>query len=279
MTKKIAYLGPSGTFCEEAALRFGLQEQYELIPYGYTESIFAAIDQKSVDFGVVPVENSCEGSVNATLDMLSRNYHIKIRAEIILPVRHCLMIHPEAEENDIETIMSHSQALAQCSEYISKHYEGLELIDTGSTAEACRRIAEGEKNRAAIGTESASRLYGLKIVAQEINDFRDNETRFLVLAEEDAPPSGDDKTSIIVYLKDRPGALYDILGEFARLKLNLTKIESRPSRSGNWDYLFFIDFCGHHRQPEVSQCLGAVAAQSRYLKVLGSYPKWHREEA
>lgn len=276
MQNKIAYLGPSGTFCEEAVRCYDPGKQYQAIPYDSVEAVVRAVDRKQAELGVVPIENSCEGPVNSTLDLLTRNYDVKITAEIILPVRHCLMIHPENSGAEIDCIMSHGQALAQCSSYIEREYPGIELTETGSTAEACRRVAECNSRRAAIGPREAAELYGLKVTAAGIQDFDDNETRFVVLSQEDAPPSGNDKTSILLYLKDRPGALYDILGEFARLSINLTKIESRPSRSGNWDYLFFIDFCGHHRQPEISQALGAIAAQARYLKVLGSYPRWQR---
>lgn len=278
MRNKVAYLGPSGTFCEEAVRNCDPEKHYEPVAYESVEAVMRAVDQKLAARGVVPIENSCEGSVNSTLDLLTRNYDVKIAAEIILPVQHCLMIHPAGDESGIRCLMSHGQALAQCSHYLDRHYPGIELVETGSTAEACRRVAEGEPHRAAIGPRGAAALYGLKLIAEGIEDFHDNETRFVVLSQEDAPPTGNDKTSILLYLTDRPGALYDILGEFARLQINLTKIESRPSRSGNWDYLFFIDFCGHHHQPEISRVLGAIAAQARYLKVLGSYPKWQRQQ-
>lgn len=276
MINKMAYLGPRGTFCEQAALGYA-DNNWELIPYPSIEAVFSAVHLREVNSGIVPIENSCEGSVNQTLDLLAYEYDLKISGEIVLPIKHNLLARTGTEFKNISRILSHPQALAQCRKYLSGNFQGLECVDVTSTAEAARRVAESADSWAAVGTAEAARAYGLVILSSEIQDRTNNETRFITLSEERNYVAGKDrphlyKTSLLLYLMNKPGALFQALEQFYLHGINLTKIESRPAHTRIGDYLFFIDIEGHHLDSQVKTALEGLKTIAHDVRVLGSYP-------
>lgn len=264
--RRIGFLGPSGTYAEEAASKL----DGELIAFNSIMEVMEAVKQEKVDVGVVPIENSIEGPVGVTLDLLAHDYDLKINSEIILPVSHKLLINPQSSIEDVEMVYSHVQALSQCRKFIEKM--DAKPVATPSTSRAAEMV-KGQSNAAAIGTQKAADLYGLKIAAQDIQDYNDNSTRFIVVGKHDHEPTGHDKTSVVFSLiEDRPGGLYDVLGAFAKCNINLTKIESRPSKKKLGNYIFFIDFQGHKADKEVKNILNNIKNKIFYVKILGSYP-------
>ncbi len=264
---KIGYFGPAGTFTEEAASTL----EGELVPYDTIPEVFEAVHTGEVDQGVVPIENSIEGSVGVTLDLLAHQYLLKIKGEIILPINHNLLINPDSELGDVEIVYSHYQPLSQCRMFLEKM--GVRTQAASSTAAAAEMIL-GNRKAAAIGTRRAAQLYGLKIAAEDIQDHKNNMTRFVVIDQEDHTPTGKDKTSVVLCLSnDRPGGLYDILGEFASDNINLTKIESRPSKERLGSYIFFVDMEGHHRDIKIMNVINRIQSKVGYIKILGSYPQ------
>ncbi|MGB9825280.1 MAG: prephenate dehydratase, partial [Desulfofundulus sp.] len=221
---------------------------------------------------VVPLENSSEGAVNQTQDLLAHTFtDLRIKGEIILPVVHCLMVPPGVPLQKVEKVLSHPHALAQCREFISAHLPGAQVVETASTAAAVHLVASTGAPWAAVGPVTAAREYGLEVLIEKINDCSGNATRFIVVGHEDGGWATDCKTTIIVSVAHRPGALHEVLGEFAARGINLTRIESRPSRRRLGEYLFFIDLQGHRFDEQVQDALKAVASRAD-LRVLGSYP-------
>ena len=264
---KIGFFGPAGTFTEEAASTL----EGELVSYDTIPEVFEAVHVGDVSVGVVPIENSIEGSVGVTLDLLAHQYLLKIKGEIILPISHNLLINSDGELKDVEVVYSHYQPLSQCRMFLEKM--GVRTQATRSTAEAAEMI-KNKKNAAAIGTRRAASLYGLKIAAENIQDHENNMTRFVVIDLHDHAPTGKDKTSVVLCLsKDRPGGLYDILGEFASENINLTKIESRPSKEKLGSYIFFVDLEGHHNDLKIMNVINSIRSKVGYIKILGSYPQ------
>ena len=264
----ISFLGPKGTFTHEAASIIG----DELIPYCTIPAVMASVADNETKFGVVPIENSIEGPVGQTLDSLAHKFNLKIFKEIIIPINQNLIVNPGVEMEDIDDVYSHSQAIAQCQEFISQN--GFQPHYAVSTARAAKNII-GEKNKAAIGNSKTAELYGLKILKSNIQDMDNNETRFVVLSKHNHEITGSDKTSIIFSIyEDRPGGLYHILGIFEKNKVNLTKIESRPSKKGLGKYLFFVDFNGHQDDVIIQNILNEIEKNTYFLKVLGSYPEF-----
>lgn len=224
------------------------------------------------EFGVVPIENSIEGPVGITLDSLAHKFNLNIFNEIIIPINQNLIVNPGTSMDDINDVYSHSQAIAQCQEFISKN--NIQPHYAVSTASAAKSII-GDKSKAAIGNAKTVELYDLKILKANIQDMDNNATRFVVLSKENQKPTGKDKTSIIFSIyEDKPGGLYKILGIFQKHNINLTKIESRPSKKGLGKYLFFVDFEGHKDEEIVQDILSEISQNTYFLKVLGSYPKY-----
>ncbi len=269
---RISYLGPAGTFSEEAARSYFNGSQTEFIAYPTIAAAVEAVRHHRVDAAVVPIENSCEGSVTATMDLLTLP-GLSITAEVVHPICHHLLVKPGTTLEEIEAVVSHPQALAQCQGYLNRTLPGLVLQETGSTAEAARIVAGSPRRLAAIGNSRAAELNGLEALGTGIQDLEENLTRFIVLGSEAAIPTGQDKTSLIVSITNRPGGLYEILKEFALRNIDLTRIESRPAKSTLGEYLFYIDLRGHRDEPVVSECLTAVTAQAARMVVLGSYPE------
>ncbi len=270
----VAYLGPAGTHTETAArAQFGKSASTR--PFVAIDEVFRAVASGAVHFGVVPVENSTEGMVNQTLDCLVEfPGRIRICAEVELPIHHAFLVHPQASGaiGEISGILSHPQSLAQCRAWLDNHYPGVDRAPAASNAEAARQ-ASANPSLAAIAGVTAAEHYGLRVVAANIEDRPDNKTRFLVLGNQDVGPSGADKTSILVSTRNEPGALYRVLEPFYAQNISLTRIETRPARSGDWSYVFFIDFDGHVQDAAARRALDAVAAVALEVLPLGSYPR------
>ena len=267
---KVAYLGPEGTFTQQAALKhFGHSAQ--VMPLAAIDEVFREVEAGAVNYGVVPVENSTEGVVNHTLDNFMGS-NLKICGEVELRIHHNLMVSDVTNLNSISRIYSHSQSLAQCRKWLDAHYPKVERVAVSSNAEAAKRL-KGEWNAAAIAGSMAAELYGLKMIAEKIEDQPDNSTRFLIIGTQEVPPSGVDKTSIVVAMRNEPGALHNLLEPFHRHSIDLTRVETRPSRTGAWTYVFFIDFVGHVQDPLISEVMKELAGRCADLKLLGSYPK------
>ncbi|GAA3586599.1 MULTISPECIES: prephenate dehydratase [Marinobacter] len=265
----IAFLGPVGTFTQAAALKhFG--HSVVSVPLPAIDAVFREVESGSAHYGVVPVENSTEGMINHTLDMFMSS-PLKICGEVQLRIHHHLLCSPENRDQEITRIYSHQQSFAQCRQWLDAHRYGIERVAVSSNAEAARRAAE-EPGTAAIAGDMAGELYGLDVVAAKIEDRPDNTTRFLIVGREEVGPSGQDKSSILVSMRNKPGALYQLLEPFHRNGLSLTRIETRPSPSGTWAYVFYIDFEGHMDDDLISKVLSEVEAEAVELKRLGSYP-------
>lgn len=270
---KVGILGPRGTYSEVAA-RSQFGEDIELVPYPLITDVAEAVEKEKLPVGVVPIESLREGSVGETLDALAW-LDVKVKAEIVVPVSHYLLGAQGADLNEIKQVLSHPQALAQCRDFLRENIPKAEFVNMPSTAEAAKQV--GKRKRpymAAIGSEVLAELYDLEVLRGNIQSGKENSTRFICLANEDSEPTGNDKTSIVFYTKeDRPGILEEILREFAVRKINMTKIESRPSKKALGDYLFFVDFEGHHEDPLVQEALDAMKEKLATLRVIGSYPK------
>lgn len=265
-------MGPSGTFTEAAARRYSGEDPVELVCCRSFPQIVSAVKSGALDEGVVPLENSTEGAVSQILDLLAQEEGVMFRGEIVLGVRHNLLVRPGTEIREIKKVLSHPQALAQCRGYLSRELPGAEIEEATSTALAASIVAGSAGPWAAIGTELAASNYSLKIAVAEIQDSSQNATRFIVLGRDDAVPGNNCRTSIIVEARDRPGALYGILREFALRDISLTRIESRPVKKRLGQYMFFIDLEGHRSDQKVGEALEAVARNAYYLRILGSYP-------
>ena len=246
----------------------------DLIPYCTIPAVMESVTNGDCSFGVVPIENSIEGPVGITLDSLAHKFDLKIFKEIILPINQNFIVNPGCKMEDIEDVYSHAQALAQCQDFVRKN--NIQPHYAISTARAAKDII-GDKSKAAIGNSKIVELYGLEILESNIQDVDNNATRFVVVSKEDHELTGDDKTSIIFSIyEDKPGGLYNILGIFEKNNINLTKIESRPSKKGLGKYLFFVDFNGHKDEELIQNILEEVQEQTYYFKVLGSYPQYVR---
>lgn len=270
---KVGILGPRGTYAEVAA-RSNFGENIEVVPYSLITEVAEAVERGNVEAGVVPVESLHEGSVGETLDALAW-LDVKIKAEVVVPISHCLLGVHGAKLGEINQVLSHPQALAQCRDFLRRNLPRAELIEMTSTAKAAEQVSKlRQLHMAAIGARALAGMYGLEVLRENIQTGRENLTRFFCLAKEDSGPTGVDKTSIVFYTKeDRPGILCEILQEFAARNINLTKIESRPSKRALGDYLFFVDFEGHRTDPKVQETLSALEPKVATLKMLGSYPK------
>lgn len=267
---EIAYLGPEGTFTQQAAVKhFGQWVNSKPLPA--IDEVFREVEAGACKYGVVPVENSTEGVVNHTLDSFI-NSGLRICGEVVLRIHQHLMVGPNTRPDKISRIYSHQQSLAQCRKWLDAHLPMAERVSVSSNAEAARRV-HGEWNSAAIAGEMAAQLYDLEILETKIEDSPDNSTRFLIIGTEDVGVSGDDKTSIVVAMRNEPGALYHLLQPFNDHNVDMTRLETRPSPSGNWTYVFFIDFAGHLRDDNVERALAEIRAKAVEVRILGSYPK------
>lgn len=264
----IAYFGPAGTYTHEAArLKFGASVDYD--PQASIGDVFRAVSKGKCDFGVVPIENSTEGSVTPTLDEFMES-HLKICAQLLLKIEHNLLSRSSKEE--IKKIYSHPQSLGQCRQWLRSHFPNVEIVEAASNSRAAQLAAE-EPGAAAIAGRIAAELYQLNILERSIQDSADNTTRFLVIGPNDCPPTGNDKTSLMFSIQDRSGALFSALEPFNRLGISMSKLESRPAKRKAWDYVFFVDVEGHASDPKLAEALKELEGRCSWVKILGSYPK------
>ena len=266
---KVAYLGPEGTYSQLAAMEF-FGADIELVDCASIDDVFIAVEEGRVSYGIVPVENSTEGAINNTQDCLVDST-ARIIGEQVVSIEHCLLVQEASSKADIKKIASHKQSLAQCRTYLTKNFPNAQQVECSSNAEAAI-LARADEFTAAIASELAGRLYNLHSLESRIQDKSNNRTRFLVLALEQTEASGHDKTSILVYTENKPGALFRVLEPFEKLGLSLTKIETRPSKKEAWEYVFFIDFEGHVDDEATKSLFSALKLGRVEVKVLGSYP-------
>ncbi len=263
----VAYLGPQGTFTHLAAIKkFGKKPRH--MPSESISDVFDKVERGEANYGVVPIENSTEGVINYTLDMFFVS-PLNICAEVTLNITHSLLGRSHSK---IKRVYSNSQVFPQCRSWIARSLKGVELIPVSSTAKAAQK-AKNDKNGACIGNKILANLYGLQVIASSIEDSPHNYTRFLIIANNDSSSSGKDKTSILFAIKDKVGALHEVLSCFKRHGINLTKIESRPSKRKPWEYYFFVDFEGHKSSSSVQKALQKLEKDCMFVKILGSYPK------
>ncbi|MBK5970546.1 MULTISPECIES: prephenate dehydratase [Thiorhodovibrio] len=265
----VAYLGPEGTFTQAAALKhFG--HSVRSLPFGAIGDIFREVEAGACHFGVVPVENSTEGVVSHTLDTFMQS-PLSIVGEVTLRIHHHLMSQAVGLDG-VKRVYSHQQSLAQCRAWLDRHLPHAERIPVGSNAEAAR-MAANTPDAGAVAGEAAAELYRLNLLANRIEDDPRNTSRFLIIGPEDAPPSGKDKTSLLLSCRNEAGGLFRLLTPLAEHAIDMTRIESRPSRQGVWDYVFFVDLCGHRDTEQVAAALAKLKASANLFKVLGSYPE------
>ena len=271
-TKSIAFLGPEGTNTEQATIKY--HPKANPIICSSIHEIFEMVTTKKADEGIVPIENSIDGPITDTLDILIHESNLSIQNEIVLNISHCLITNKNSSEKDnFSEIFSHPQALNQCKKFLLKKYPETKLIASMSTSEAVKFVANSTKNIAAIGTDRAAKIYGAQILEKNIQDNMNNSTRFIVLSDKKTSPSGNDKTSLCFsFYKDSPGSLYKVLGKFSKRHINLTKIESRPSKNTLGQYVFLIDFYGHQEEKLIQETLLEVREEVSELKLFGSYP-------
>jgi chorismate mutase/prephenate dehydratase len=267
---KVAFQGERGAYSESAVYTF-FGDETEVKPCRDLTEVFESVDKQEVPVGVIPVENSLEGSVNQTYDLFL-THNLKVSGEVIIRISHCLIANPSTSLEAVKTVYSHPQALAQCRSFLERLDS--DLIPTYDTAGSVKMLKEkGLKDAAAVASEKAAEIYGMKILAREIEDTPTNYTRFFVISKNDTPITGKDKTSIIFAATHTPGALYHALGEFAKRDINLAKIESRPTKQKPWEYNFYLDFEGHRTEENCTTALKALEKYATFIKILGSYPR------
>ena len=273
---KISYLGPEGTYSEEAALERAEQlapERANPVPFATIPAAVGAVEEGDAEEAVVPIENSLEGVVTHTADLLIHHTQLAVRGEIVLPIHHCLLIQPGLALPDVRVVYSHPQALAQCRGYLARHLPHAEPVASLSTASAVADMRESERPAAAISSLRAAELFGAEVADRDIEDVRSNKTRFVVLGATDAVRTGRDRTSICFdFSEDAAGILHGALGELAGRGINMLRIESRPDRRSLGRYFFMIDVEGHREDPAVREALAGIRARASIFKVLGSYP-------
>ncbi len=266
-TMTIAYFGPEATFTHQAAIeKFGASLNYS--SQKTIADVFMEVSKRMADYGVVPVENSTEGVVTHTLDMFADS-ELKIVSQIVLRIQQCLMSNSPLGK--IHKLYVHPQSLAQCRGWLARHLPAAEIVETSSNARSAE-LAAREKNSAALGGALAAEKYGLKILARDVQDSTVNMTRFIVLGRQCSPPTGDDRTSLMLSVADRAGALHEAIAAFRRFKINMTKIESRPSKRKAWEYFFFVDCAGHFQDARVARAIAQLGKHCNFVKILGSYP-------
>lgn len=264
----VAYLGPEGTFTEAAALkRFG--SAIQKLPCATIDEVFHAAESGAAHYGVIPVENSTEGAVGRTLDLLMHS-PLQICGEVMLAIHQCLLAR-QCDLGAIKTVYSHSQSFGQCQNWLNKHLPNALLVHASSNAEAARLAAENPESAAIAGSQAAA-LFGLNLCVENIEDDAKNTTRFLMLGKQQVAPSGNDKTSLVLSAANRPGAVHDLLTPLAKYGVSMTKFESRPARSGLWEYVFYMDIEGHQNDAKVAAALAELRQLAAFVKILGSYP-------
>lgn len=270
--KSIGYLGPKGTFSHEALKKYISNVPHTSQDFSSIPDILMAVNQGRLDEAIVPMENSIEGAVNATMDIIAQDVDLRIKAELVLPIREHLLVKRGTDLSNIKCIISHPQPLGQCRRFLSEQFPNAILKSVYSTAAAAEEVAAGDRDLAAIGSAVAADVYGLEIAVSDIQDHDNNHTRFVVFSKTDAARTGRDKTSIVFSTEDKPGSLYRILDIFNLWDINMTRIESRPARNTLGRYMFFVDVIGHREDDDLKDALTMVRRKTTFFKMLGSYP-------
>jgi len=271
MNRNLAFLGPIGSYTEQAALTY--DSEATLVPLTSIPAVASAVDSKKASEGIVPIENSLEGTVTTTLDLLIHETNLFIRHELVLPIQHCLLTKPGTKPEDLAVIYSHPQALAQCRMFLEKRFPNVGIAASLSTSSSVEDMLGSNTQAGAIANHRCATLYGAEILDKGIEDSNSNLTRFIILAPTDHQPTGEDKTSICFdFDNDSPGILHSVLKEFAKRNINLAKIESRPTRQNLGRYIFVVDLEGHRDNDNVKEALNAVRAQVSMFRIFGSYP-------
>ena len=277
MARRLAYLGPPGTYSEEAAMLY--DSDANLVAATTLPDVVQRVHSGDADEAIVPVENSLEGTVTFTADLLIQEMTLKIKSELVLPIHHCLLAKPGRNTEDVEVIYSHPQSLGQCRDYLQSRFPGAALMPSLSNSSAVSDMLGSERRALAIAGKRAAQFFDVHILEEEIEDNHSNATRFIVLAQEDGVPTGRDKTSICFnFDADRPGSLVGVLQEFSNRGINLNKIESRPTRRSLGRYFFLADIEGHRDDDKVRRALDVVGKKVSMLKVMGSYPRYTSTE-
>lgn len=269
---KIGYLGPKGTFSHEALKKYTSGLPHSAQDFSSIPEILTAVRDDMLDEAIVPIENSIEGAVNATMDMIAHDVSLSIKAELVIKIREHLLVKRGTDLSKIRFILSHPQPLGQCRRFLSEQLEYARAKPVYSTAAAAQEVAAGAGDLAAIGSAVAADVYGLEIAVSDIQDYDNNHTRFVIVGKKDAVRTGRDKTSIVFSTEDKPGSLYRILDIFNLWDINMTRIESRPARNMLGRYIFFIDLIGHREDDALKDALTMVSKKTTFLKILGSYP-------
>jgi prephenate dehydratase len=277
---KIGFLGPKGTFSHEAMEKYTALRRYTSYDYNNIPDMFNAIKRQDIDEAIVPIENSIEGAVNATMDMLASEEDLKIKGELVVPIKQNLLVKKCTGFKDIRCILSHPQPIGQCRKYINSNFAGVEIKYVYSTAGAAEEVARGGIGLAAIASLKAAEVYELEVLARNIQDADNNFTRFIVIAKSDSERTGNDKTSIVFSTENRPGSLYRVLDIFNLWDINMTRIESRPAKEQLGMYIFFVDIIGHRDDDDIRDALAMVKRKTSFFKFLGSYPAflWEIEQ-
>jgi prephenate dehydratase len=270
--RRIGYLGPKGTFSHEALLKYAAGTQYTAVDFLSIPELLTAVQNNTLDEAIVPIENSIEGAVNATLDMIALEVDLKIKEELILPIREQLLVQKGTDFSAVRNVLSHPQPLGQCRKFLAAQLPHAEIRACYSTAAAAEQVASGAGDSAAIGSLAAAEVYGLDILKRDIQDSDNNHTRFVVVANHDAERTGNDRSSIAFSTEDKPGSLYSVLDIFNLWDINLSRIESRPAKNKLGCYIFFVDMVGHRDDQDVKDALTMVKRKTSFFKFLGSYP-------
>ncbi len=269
---RIGYLGPKGTFSHEALKKYIGETAHTAVDFPSIPEILIAVQDNIVDEAVVPIENSIEGAVNATMDMIALEVDLKLKAELIIPIREHLLVKKGTGKSEIKYVLSHPQPLGQCRKFLSEQLPHAEVRIVYSTAAAAEEVAKNSDGYAAIGSVAAAEAYGLDIAQKDIQDHDNNHTRFVIVGYSDAAKTGRDRTSIAFSTDDEPGSLYRILGIFNLWGINLSRIESRPAKNKLGRYIFFVDLVGHREDEDLRDALTMVKKKTSFFKLLGSYP-------
>lgn len=272
MKKSIGYLGPKGTFSHEAVEVYSQKGAHDLIEFSSIQEVLNAVKNGTVDEAIVPIENSLEGAVNVTLDVLAKEDGLFIVSELIIPIHLHLIARKGTTINEVKAIISHPQPLGQSRNYLNKVFPDIVQIEESSTSKAAKRVSESEDKCAAIASKSAAQVHGLEILESNIQDFENNRTRFVIISKCLKSKTGMDKTSIVFSTENKPGSLYRILDIFSLWDINMTRIESRPAKNKLGQYIFFIDIDGHIEDQDVYDALTMVKRKTSFYKFLGSYP-------
>lgn len=276
---KIGFLGPEGTFSQEATQKYikhvmPENKKYKELAFSTIQEIISNVSTGKINEAVIPIENSLEGGINETLDILATKVNLMIKAEINISIEQNLLVKKGTNMDDIECIISHPQAIGQCRSYITKNFKNKEIRFSYSTAQAVLEVMNSNGNMGAIGSAISTKVYDVEILAEKIQDSENNVTRFIVISDTDSPKTNHDKTSIVFSTDDKPGSLYKILDIFNLWDINMTRVESRPTKNWLGNYMFFIDINGHKDDENLKSALIMVQRKTSFFRFLGSYPQW-----